>query len=131
MGIVKIVAIGVAVVMGGAVLIGGMSTVLSVVSAPGRVLQETLKTNNIINNYEMFFDLNAGYARRVADIESQRLMLEGATGAELNRLKIELVGLQQVCRDLVTRYNAASEKENRALFKASNLPESLEIATCN
>lgn len=131
MGIVKIVAIGVAVVMGGAVLIGGMSTVLSVVSAPGRVLQETLKTNNIINNYEMFFDLNAGYARRVADIESQRLMLEGATGAELNRLKIELVGLQQVCRDLVTRYNAASEKENRALFKANNLPESLEIATCN
>lgn len=131
MGIVKIVAIGVAVVMGGAVLIGGMSTVLSVVSAPGRVIQETLKTNNIINNYEMFFDLNAGYDRRVADIQSQRLMLEGATGAELNRLKIELVGLQQTCRDLVARYNAASEKENRALFKANKLPESLEIATCN
>lgn len=131
MGIVKIVAIGVAVTLGAAVVLGGMSTVISVVSAPGRVIQETLKTNNIINNYEMFFDINAGYERRVADIQSQRLMLEGATGAELNRLKIELVGLQQTCRDLVTRYNAASEKENRSLFKANNLPESLEIATCN
>lgn len=131
MGIVKIVAIGVAVTLGGAILLGGMSTVLSVVSAPGRVIQETFKTPNIINNYEMFFDINAGYERRVADIESQRLMLEGASGAELNRLKIELVGLQQTCRDLVTRYNAASEKENRALFKAAKLPESLELATCN
>lgn len=131
MGIVKIVAIGAAVVLGGAVLLGSMSTVISVISAPGRVIQETLKTGNIINNYEMFFDINAGYDRRVADIQSQRLMLEGATGAELNRLKIELTGLQQTCRDLVTRYNAASEKENRTLFKAANLPESLDITTCN
>lgn len=131
MGIAKVVAIGVAAVLGTAVVLGGMSTVISIISAPGRVIQETMKTNNIINNYEMFFDLNAGYERRVADIQSQKLMLDGATGDELNRLKIELVGLQQTCRDLVTRYNAASEKENRSLFKANKLPESLEIATCN
>lgn len=112
-------------------VIGFIGTATSILSAPGRVIQETLKTNNIINNYEMFFDLNAGYERRVADIQSQKLMLEGATGAELNRLKIELTGLQQTCRDLVTRYNAATEKENRSLFKANKLPEQLEIATCN
>lgn len=112
-------------------VIGFIGTATSIISAPGRVIRETLKTNNIINNYEMFFDLNAGYERRVADIQSQKLMLEGATGAELNRLKIELVGLQQTCRDLVTRYNAATEKENRSLFKANKLPEQLEIATCN
>lgn len=111
--------------------VGFLGTVTSIISAPGRVLQETLKTNNIIDNYEMYFDLNAGYERRVADIQSQKLMLDGASGAELNRLKIELVGLQQTCRDLVTRYNAASEKANRSLFKSNNLPESLEISTCN
>lgn len=111
--------------------IGFIGTVTSILSAPGRVIQETLRTNNIINNYEMFFDLNAGYERRVADIQSQKLLLEGATVAELNRLKIELVGLQQTCRDLVVRYNAATEKENRLLFKANKLPEQLELATCN
>lgn len=112
-------------------VLGFIGTATSILSAPGRIIQETLKTNNILDNYEMYFDLNAGYDRRVADIQSQKLMLEGATGAELNRLKIELVGLQQTCRDLVTRYNAASEKANRSLFKANNLPEQLDLTTCN
>jgi hypothetical protein len=127
----KIVIYSILGFFGLVIVLGFLETATSIVSAPGRVIQETLKTNNIINNYEMFFDLNAGYERRVADIQSQKLMLDGATGDELNRLKIELVGLQQTCRDLVTRYNAASEKENRSLFKANKLPEQLEITTCN
>ena len=127
----KIVIYSIFGFLGLVIVLGFLATATSIISAPGRVLRETLQTNNIINNYEMFFDLNAGYERRVADIQSQKLMLDGATGAELNRLKIELVGLQQTCRDLVTRYNAASEKENRSLFKANKLPEQLEIATCN
>jgi len=32
---------------------------------------------------------------------------------------------------LVTRYNAESAKQNRALFKAANLPGELDINTCN
>lgn len=127
----KIVIYSILGFFGFVIVLGFLATATSIISAPGRVLRETLQTNNIIENYEMFFDLNAGYERRVADIQSQKLMLDGATGAELNRLKIELVGLQQVCRDLVTRYNAASEKQNRSLFKANKLPEQLEIATCN
>ena len=113
------------------VIVGGfLATATSIISAPGRVVRETLKTENIIDNYEMFFDLNAGFERRVADIQSYKPMMETASGEEQNRLRIELTGLQQTCRDLVTRYNAASEKMNRSVFKSSNLPYTLEMSSC-
>lgn len=114
----------------GLLALGVLTTTLSVVSAPGRVIQETLKTNNIISNYEMFYDLKTGFERRVADIESHTGLVETATGAEQNRLRIELAGLQQTCRDLVARYNSASQKMNQNLFKGSDLPYELDINTC-
>ena len=113
------------------IVLGFMSTAVSVISAPGRVLRETLGTQNIINNYEMFQDLNAGFQRRVADIQSQRALLADSTGTEANRVRIELTGLQQTCRDLVARYNSASEKLNRSVFKSQNLPETLDLDACN
>lgn len=113
------------------VIVGGfLATATSIISAPGRVVRETLKTENIIDNYEMFFDLNAGFERRVADIQSYKPMLEAASGEEQNLLRIELTGLQQTCRDLATRYNAASAKMNRSAFKSANLPYTLEMSSC-
>jgi hypothetical protein len=88
-------------------------------------------TKNIINNYEMFFDLNAGYERRMGDIAGHKDAVATATGDEKNRLTVELLGMKNTCRDLVTRYNAESAKQNRALFKAANLPGELDINTCN
>lgn len=114
----------------GLLVLGVLTTTLSVISAPGRVIQETLKTNNIIENYEMFYDLKTGYERRVADIGAHTGLVSDATGAEQNRLKIELAGLQQTCRDLVARYNSASQKMNQNLFKANDLPYELDINTC-
>ena len=114
-----------------AVLFGVATPILSVLTAPGRVLTETMGTKNIINNYEMFFDLNAGYERRMGDIAGHKDAVATATGDEKNRLTVELLGMKNTCRDLVTRYNAESAKQNRALFKAANLPGELDINTCN
>ena len=114
-----------------AVLFGAATPILSVLTAPGRVLTETMGTKNIINNYEMFFDLNAGYERRMGDIAGHKDAVATATGDEKNRLTVELLGMKNTCRDLVTRYNAESAKQNRALFKAANLPGELDINTCN
>ena len=113
------------------VLIGGITPFLSIMTAPGRVITKTMDTNNIISNYEMFFDLNAGYTRRIADINTHKGAVAAATGDEKNRLNIELLGMQQTCRDLVVRYNAESRKLNKELFKSNNLPADLDINTCN
>lgn len=116
--------------LGAVLLLGFLATATSIISAPGRVLRETLQTQNIIDNYELFFDLNAGFERRVADINSYRELLNDATGDEATRLRIEFKGLQQTCRDIATRYNAASAKQNRAVFKSSDLPYTLNLASC-
>ena len=117
--------------IGVAVLFGAATPIMSVLTAPGRVLTKTMGTNNIIDNYEMFFDINAGYQRRIGDITGHKAAVAAATGDEKNRLNIELLGMQQTCRDLVTRYNAESAKQNRALFKAADLPSEIDMTTCN
>lgn len=117
--------------IGVVVLFGVATPVISVLTAPGRVLTETMGTKNVINNYEMFYDINAGHDRRVADIAGHKTAVASATGDEKNRLNVELIGMQQTCRDLVTRYNAESSKMNKSLFKAADLPSELDINTCN
>ncbi len=117
--------------LGVAVLFGAATPILSVLTAPGRVITDTMGTKNIINNYEMFFDLNAGYQRRIGDIAGHTAAVAAATGAEKNRLTVELLGMKNTCRELVTRYNAESSKQNRSLFKDANLPAELDINTCN
>lgn len=114
-----------------AVLVGAINPIMSIVTAPGRVISKTMGTDNIIANYEMFYDINAGHSRRVADIAGHKSAVVTATGDEKNRLNVELLGMQQTCRDLVTRYNAESSKINKNLFKANNLPSELELNSCN
>lgn len=131
MGIVKGALYVGAGVIGIAVLVGVATPVLSVLTAPGRVLTKTMGTDNIIDNYEMFFNLNAGYQRRIGDIAGHTAAVAAATGDEKNRLNVELLGMKNTCRDLVTRYNAESAKQNRALFKDADLPSELDINSCN
>jgi hypothetical protein len=101
-------------------------------SAPGRVVSKTLDTDNIIGNYEWFYDTNAAYTSRLGQIAAHRKLVAGETvAAEKSRLNIELVGMEQTCRDLATKYNANSEKANRALFKSKNLPETLSASACD
>lgn len=126
----KIIFYTIAGFFGLVLVLGFLATATSLISAPGRVMRETLQTQNIIDNYELFFDLNAGFERRVADINSYRELMVGASGDEANRLRIEFKGLQQTCRDIATRYNAASAKLNRSVFKDSDLPYTLNLASC-
>ena len=113
------------------VLVGAITPLMNVITAPGRVISKTMGTDNIIANYEMFYDVNAGHDRRVADIAGHKAAIATATGDEKNRLNVELLGMQQTCRDLVTRYNAESAKINKNLFKANNLPSELDLNSCN
>lgn len=118
-------------ILGIGILAGAIAPVMMVVTAPGRLITDTFQTGNVKGNYEMFYDINAGHERRVADIAGHKAALVTASGNEKERLTVEMLGMQQTCRDLVTRYNAESSKVNKAVFKSNDLPETLDINSCN
>jgi hypothetical protein len=102
----------------------------SVATAPGRVVTKTLETNNIIHNYEWFFDVNAQFESRKGQIKAHSKLLASADAKEKSMLNIELGAMQQSCRDLATKYNANSQKMNTSVFKSNNLPFTLSTNEC-
>lgn len=125
----------------GALIVGGLialpiafsaySTFSSAVSAPSRVINKTLQTDNIIFNYERFFDVNANFTSRVAQIKQYKEFLATETDpSEKIRLRTEMAAMQQSCRELATKYNADSQKMNRSLFKDKDLPYTLNTTDC-
>lgn len=103
---------------------------IAVLTAPGRVVTKTLDTNNVINSYEWFYDVKAQFAARRGQLKSHDHLLASVSDAERSRLLIELAAIRQSCRELVAKYNANSEKANKAIFKSQGLPETLPAADC-
>lgn len=124
-----------ALIVGGLIALpiafGAYSTFSSVATAPSRVINKTLQTDNIIFNYERFFDVNASFTSRSAQVKQYKEFLATETNpSEKVRLRTEMAAMQQSCRELATKYNADSQKMNRSVFKDSDLPYTLNIAEC-
>ena len=103
----------------------------SVASAPGRVINRTMETGNIIHNYEWFHDVNAAFKSRVAQITAKKKSLSTETDKpEVIKLRIDLEAMQQSCRDLANKYNANSIKTNVSIFKGQEAPETLNASLC-
>ena len=127
----KTVALWTAGIIALPVAFAAYSTFSSVVTAPSRVVNKTLQTNNIIFNYERFFDMNASFqARRAQYLQYKGFLVTETDPAEKIKLRTEMAAIQQSCRELATKYNADSEKLNRSLFKDKDLPYTLNIAEC-
>lgn len=103
-----------------------------VVSTPARVLSKTLDTDNVIQSYEWFFDVDAAYKARHNQVTQYKSFMNSETDKdEKYRIRTELAAMQQTCRDLATKYNANSEKMNKKIFKGWDLPKSLSYQNCN
>lgn len=127
----KTVAVAATVIIGLPVAVAAYSTFTTVVTAPSRVINRTLETDNIIFNYERFFNVNASYKARVAQINEYRPVIAEETDlGEKARLRTELSAMKQSCRELAQGYNADASKLNRALFRDRNLPEQLDEGVC-
>lgn len=116
--------------------------IMSLVSAPFRsatgVVERTINPDNVIANYEWF-------KRQVQDVKAidVRLRASQLTLDQFNavagprdkwtfedkqehaRLSSIVLGLQGQRASMVAEYNARTEMANRALFKTSDLPETL------
>lgn len=125
--------------IGGLVLVANVvGTATSVATAPGRVIQQTMGTNNIISNYEWFIQQNQDVIAKDAQLVTARAALadfEVSVGPreqwkfddrqEWNRLNTVVRGLEGKRADMVAEYNARSGMLNRQIFKDHNLPERL------
>jgi len=105
---------------------------LKILTAPSRVVSKTLETNNIITSYEWFYDTNAAYEARLPQItQFNGFLKEELSSSEKSKTRVDLGAIQQSCRDLVSKYNANSQKMNKKIFKGWSLPYDLKISTCD
>lgn len=109
-----------------------IGSITSIATAPGRVLQRTMNTDNIIHNYEWFHDTFTAYESRVSQIATSNAMFKEVTAeAEKTRMRMEIGAQKQTCKTLVARYNSNSEKMNVSIFKGWSLPKDLNMESCN
>jgi hypothetical protein len=131
---VSVMKWGLFVLAAGVLLFGALhvlGVIGTVATAPGRVLNRTLGTDNIVSSYEWFFDTNAQFDARRSQIKAHSALVKAEEDSrERSRLNIELGAMQQSCRDMATKYNANSEKMNKSVFKSRGLPESLQLNSC-
>jgi hypothetical protein len=121
-----------ALFIGVPIAITAIGTINTVASAPARVVNKTLETNNIIENYEGFFVRKAEYDSRLAQItEHGKIMADNTDPAEAARLRVELAAMRQSCRDLAVIYNANASMANKEIFHSDELPEALPEVACD
>lgn len=114
-----------------ALVIGAAGLLITAFLAPANVARETLRTHNIINNYEWFHDAAGQFTARTRQVAERRGWLEAETNvAEKIRLRTELGAISQACRDLVAQYNANATKSNRSLFMGRDVPINLDAGLC-
>lgn len=114
------------------------STWSSVTTAPARVINRTLQTDNIIGNYEWFKQQYEDVKAMDARLASQRAALtsfQSSAGprtswtfedkTEHARLVAIVAGLEGQRASMVGDYNARAQMENRNLFRSRDLPERL------
>jgi hypothetical protein len=114
----------------GVAIVGGIA-LISLVTGPLGLLQKTFNADNIIHNYEWFHRSHTAFTARVNQIKGHKVLAsENKDAAEASRIRIELVGMQQSCRELAAKYNAQSAMVNRSIFRGTSTPAELNPASC-
>jgi hypothetical protein len=76
------------------------------------LVAKTTSAENIIANYQYFYDQKAA-------IDAQRANVAAAVGST------EYAGMKMVLNNAIAEYNARSKQINRALWKAKDLPQTI------
>lgn len=122
---------GIALLIATVVCLTIFGQVAKVVSTPARVLNKTLDTDNVITQYEFYYDVHEGYLARVGQIrEFSGRVAQETDATERRFLNTELSGQRASCRTLVAKYNANSQKLTTKHFKGWALPHRLVLQTC-
>jgi hypothetical protein len=98
----------------------------------GAYLSKVFNADNVIGNYERFFDIKREYDTRSAQIKDMKgqLVQFQRNEPELIRINQELSAVRMSCRSLANMYNTDSKKITREHFKSDDLPFTLDKEAC-
>lgn len=97
----------------------------------GGLTDRVTDPDKIIHDYEWFHTAHERVYSRVAQVAATREMIVAeADAGEVRRLKIELAGQQQSCRELVADYNANAKKITVGVFRGWSLPNNVSPSEC-
>lgn len=109
-------------------LLSSCYVVSDAANAARGISRKTLDADNVIYNYEHFFDLHAQAKNGVQAANTAGMGMKMVKGDEaLNNKVTEFNGAINYTRTVVEQYNADSKKINRTLFKDWRLPASLDL----
>lgn len=127
------------ITMGIIIALSAIGWVFGIISLPfraaGGVISRTLEPDNIISNYEWYYDTYNSFEARKGQIASHLSAMkaakaDGANITIVDRYRVELEGMRQSCRDMAARYNANSSKINRVIFRGRQAPVELISSEC-
>jgi hypothetical protein len=95
------------------------------------LVDKATNTTKMLADYEWFHESSTAFNARVTQILSHKAIMAKETDKdELRRLRIELAGMQQSCRDTAAKYEAKSHEIHVGYLKGRNLPETLNARSC-
>lgn len=135
---VKYGIIVLAAVSGFSIMASGLGLLTLPFTSGIKIIEKTLDSDNIINNYEWFKQQYADVQaidKKIVAAETAVASFKAEAGdrstwtfedkQESSRLGSVLLGLQNQRASMVAEYNARSQMANRNLFKTNDLPETL------
>ena len=110
-----------------------LGTAANVATAPARVLNDTMTTQNIRDSYESFRNEKANYDQRLNQIAELKGILhqtradKRSSQDDIYQAQVNLSGARASCRDVAAHYNAESSQANHNVFKfgGHTLPQRL------
>ena len=104
---------------------------VSILNKPAALVSKATDTTKMLQNYEWFYEAANNYNARVSQIISfKNILNETEDKGERSRLRVDLAGVQQSCRELAAKYAAQSGKLHVGYLKSNSLPESLNAKEC-
>ena len=95
------------------------------------VIDKVTDPDKMIHDYEWFHTAYTNVGARTAQIAATKDALASESDpAEKSRLRIDLGGQQQSCRELVADYNANAAKVTFGSFKGWSLPSTINPTDC-
>lgn len=113
------------------------NTAANIADTPATLIDRAMRPENIENSYHLFRDEKLAYNSRLEQIKTSRQDLTDSQTDkdEKYRVRTELRGQEQSCRDIAAQYNADSLKADKRIFKDpiflnNNMPQTLDMEAC-
>lgn len=121
--------------VGLAIMAPTLAAIIWAVNAPATkavsLANKATDTTKMLANYEWFHDTSKTFNARVSAIQAHKgLIAEEKDPEELRRLRVEVNGMKQMCREMSANYASKTAQLHVGYLKSNDLPETLDAQQC-